>query len=108
MIRAPWSREHRRKWRRLIRFLAAAFPIGRVEVWRLPLKCHHGTVVPLNPSPHRDDGFRIRIRSADTFDVAVDTLLEEWAHAMTTWDHTASWGMAYAKLRRAWETWSGE
>lgn len=51
---------------------------------------------------------RIRIRDTASEFEAMDTLVHEWAHAMslklnTERCHSDAWGLAYAKCYRVWE-----
>jgi hypothetical protein len=56
------------------------------------------------------DRFRIRIHKTDTYRLKLDTVIHEWAHALTWWpepadDHSAAWGQEYARIYRAWIRW---
>lgn len=58
------------------------------------------------------EDFRIRVRSNHSLNLKVDTLLHEWAHVLTwfgaefeTEEHSAEWGVMYAKLYRTFIEW---
>jgi len=54
--------------------------------------------------------FLIRINKKSSYQVKLDTLLHEWAHALTWFEHKYEehpnvWGEAYARIYRAWLKW---
>ena len=92
------------KWRKVLNWLRREFPLSRVRVRQLNMK-HQGECDFL---AHR---FEISIQKKQCFNLRLDALLHEWAHALT-WhgndvdDHGAEWGLAYARLYRTFLTWN--
>jgi len=92
------------KWRRTLAWLRREFPLDKkVRVRQLDMK-DQGSCDYVN---HR---FEIEVRK-QCFNLRVDTLLHEWAHA-STWfgndgdPHGPEWGLMFAKLYRSWITWN--
>lgn len=97
------------KWRRMLRWLRDAHP------------ARHPVRVERRPRTQRKkelcgycefrDKFYIFVDRRQVWALQIDTLLHEWAHALT-WhgndddDHGPEWGLAYAKLYRAFLTWN--
>ena len=64
--------------------------------------------------------FLIKIKKGQCYEVKMDALVHEWAHAMTWFgaeasclgynpqanEHGAEWGIAYAKLYSGFEEWN--
>jgi len=97
------------KWRRMLAWLRREFPLQRpVTVRRLRLlgdEC--GTCVL------ERQRFRLEIASNQCSTLQRDSLLHEWAHAMTWFGadavrqfHGPEWGLAYAKLYRRFLVWN--
>ncbi len=91
------------KWRRTLSWLRREHSLGKlVRVRQLSIE-HQGTCDFVN---HR---FEIEIRR-QCFALRIDTLLHEWAHALTWFGndvdpHGPEWGLMYATLYRSWLTW---
>lgn len=103
----------RQKWLRAIAWLRREFPT------RYPIAIHS---VPIKREANERDAcdgdtdfirgsFIIRINSRKWFNTRMDTILHEWAHAITWFgaghyeEHPDEWGLAYAKIYRAWDAW---
>lgn len=57
--------------------------------------------------------FKINIHRQQCFTLRVDSLIHEWAHALTWFgaethneDHSAEWGIQYAKIYRTFYEWN--
>jgi len=94
------------KWLRTINWLRREFPPRYpVTICSQSLKGLSGDCIFKN---HR---FLIRINSKKAFSERIDTILHEYAHALTWFgadcveDHSDEWGLCYAKLYRAWDEW---
>jgi len=98
------------KWRMLVNWLRKSFPLQHsVSVRRYPTRKLGGDN---GDCAFAGSTFRIRVNRNKSFNMMVDTLLHEYAHAMVwyEWDeeddpHIAEWGVAYAKLYRAFWAW---
>ncbi len=95
-----------RKWIRLLAWLRQEFPLRYpVDVRSVALKGAYGE------TDFKRGSFIIRINMQKWFPTRVDTILHEWAHAMTWFgaghyeDHSDEWGLAYAKIYRGWDEW---
>lgn len=97
------------KWRILLAWLHRNFSLANA--------CHVRTIKisdKLCGSTDRDKkGFHIKIRQQQCFTLRVDTLIHEWAHALTWFgaethneDHSAEWGIQYAKIYRTFLEWN--
>ena len=85
-----------RKWRRTLAWLRRAFPLqSPATVQSRPLKKVHGDTEFVKSR------FYIRIDSSASLDVKLDTIMHEWAHALTWFgaeqaeDHSDEWGLAF-------------
>ena len=91
-------------WAALLAHLRRTFPLRRpLTVRRIPLKKNAGTT-----SLSDGDRLTICINTRKTWEVQIDTLLHEYAHAMELdrWgDHSDRWGKYHAGLYRAWQDW---
>jgi hypothetical protein len=92
------------KWRKVTNWLRREFPLSRVRVRQMDME-NQAECEYVN---HR---FEIVIQKKQCFNLRLDALLHEWAHALTwhgndTDDHGSEWGLAYAMLYRAWLTWN--
>lgn len=98
------------KWRRLLRWLRNTYPANypvRVERRRRSTKekelCGYCVF--------RTNQFFVFVDRRQDWALQVDTLIHEWAHALT-WhgndddDHGPEWGLAYAMLYRAFLVWN--
>ncbi len=91
------------KWRKVLNWLRREFPLRKVRVRRMDIQ-HQGECDLLNSR------FEIIIQKKQCFNLRLDALLHEWAHALT-WhgndsdDHGSEWGLAYARLYRAYLVW---
>lgn len=92
------------KWRRTLAWLRREFPLGqKVRVRQLNIK-NQGECDFINHC------FEIKIKK-QSFNLRMDTLLHEYAHAKTWFGndedpHDSEWGLMYAKLYRTWLTWN--
>jgi hypothetical protein len=93
------------KWRKTLSWLRREHPLGKkVRVRQIDMK-DQGETSYVN---HR---FEITILKKQCLNLRMDTLLHEWAHALTWWgndadEHGSEWGLAYACLYRTWITWN--
>lgn len=94
------------KWRKMIAWLRRNFPLqSHVNVRSIPIKelCGY-TQTELGY-------FSIRVNRNQSFQLRIDTLIHEWAHALTWWGaetdepHSSEWGLAYAKIYRTFDEW---
>jgi hypothetical protein len=94
------------KWKRTVEWLRLGFlPDIPVKVRRVKLvgKC--------GDCSYEQSHFDIRINKADPFRVQLDTLIHEWAHALSWFtpgveDHSGEWGLAYARIYSAYVRWN--
>ena len=93
------------KWRKLLNWLRREHPLSkRVRVRQKHLK-DQGDCDYVNHC------FVINIESRQCYNLRMDALLHEWAHA-STWfgndddEHGSEWGLAYARLYRSFLTWN--
>ncbi len=95
------------KWLRTLRWLRHEFPPQRKSVVR-SVKIDRTTCGFI--CLHRD-GFFIYVNKSLPNFVKLDTVIHEWAHALTWFgadqeeDHSDEWGLTYAKIYRAWIAW---
>jgi len=94
------------KWLRTIVWLRREFPAQhKVQVRSRQLKDYHGDASFVK------EYFYIQINCRKSFSARIDTLLHEWAHALTWFGndgdaHGSEWGLMYAQLYRNWLTWN--
>lgn len=95
------------KWLRTIAWLRRNFPAGHViYVQSKSLKKDQGE------TELKGICFYIRIHRKQSFLSRIDSLLHEWAHCLTWFgaetdeDHSAEWGIAYAKIYRTFIEWN--
>jgi len=95
------------KYVRLLAWLRRTFPLQHpVRVRRVQIKdC--GTC-EFNDDTNR---FHIQIDCRQCSALARDSLIHEWAHALTWFcpaddDHCAEWGVAYARIYREYLKWN--
>jgi len=92
------------KWRRTLAWLRREFPTAKkVRVRQLDIE-DQGTCDFVNYH------FEIKVKK-QCFKLRIDTLLHEWAHALTWFgndsdSHGSEWGLMYAKLYRNWLIWN--
>ena len=112
----PLARTKRGRVRQVANWLRAEFPTPwPVRISLLDLgnqeRCYHGAC------SRRGRKLAIEVNHRAPKYVMIGTLLHEWAHAMT-WpvanleeskpiDHDAEWGLAYARIVRAYEDFDG-
>lgn len=93
------------KWRRTLAWLRREHPLSkRVRVRQFANMDCQGDCEYVK---HR---FEIRVKR-QCHGLRIDTLLHEWAHAMTWFGndadpHDSEWALMYAKLYRTWLTWN--
>ena len=94
------------KWLRTIAWLRRNFLVQRtVSVRSASIKKFHGYV-------EYDGEFKIRISCKQSLNLRLDALIHEWAHVLTwfgaeeTTEHSAEWGIAYAKIYRTFIVWN--
>lgn len=97
-------------WRRLIRHLRALHPLrnNRLVVKRARLWDYCGLTYPPTPG----GTITIRVSGHQTMREQIDTLLHEWAHAVSfdrgrDETHSDAWGKELAAIYRTWEEWNG-
>lgn len=111
----PMARTRRGRLRQLEHWLSDKFPTPRPTYVRVcDLKRNQGG--SFGDTARQGKELHIRLHSKLTWYVAVDTLFEEWAHAMT-WPlanienraghHDEAWGIAYARIRHAFHDLEG-
>ena len=96
------------KWRMLIAWLRRNFTTEHtVTVRSKPMKKNHGWTEYIGM------WFYIKINRKQCFDLRVETLIHEWAHALTWFgaethldDHSAEWGITYARIYRTFIEWN--
>ncbi len=96
-------------WRRLLIWLRRNFPEGtgrKISVRRVPNKKMYRLA---GDTDNGSSSFIIRINANMWFDMTVDTLLHEWAHALTWFNdeepHSDVWGVTHAKILREYYYW---
>lgn len=94
------------KWLRTIAWLRREFPAQRkVYVRSMKMTDYDGYVV------HIKNCFFVLINRNKPLATKLDTLLHEWAHALTWFGadqrehHSDEWGLWYAKIYRAFHEW---
>lgn len=97
------------KWLRTIAWLRRNFPAASAVVYvrSAPMAGLHGYT-------QLETGyFQIKINGKKSFALKIDTLIHEWAHALTWFgaethneDHSAEWGVQYAKIYRMFCEWN--
>jgi hypothetical protein len=95
------------QWRKTIAWLKRNFPAQRpVYVKSKSIKKFHGLTDLITGY------FLIEISRKQSYELRVDALLHEWAHCLTwfsaeeTAEHSAEWGIDYAKIIRTFEEWN--
>ncbi len=98
----------RQKWLRTIAWLRRNFP-ARAKVYVRSVRNYEYQGEAL----FRDNLFTIWIRGEQSLNLRMDTLIHEWAHVLTWFgaethqeDHSAEWGIAYAKIYRTFLEWN--
>lgn len=96
------------KWRKLIAWLHRNFPIDypmTIRSQRLKFFC--------GLTDYDGIRFKIFVHRKQCFTLRVDTLIHEWAHVLTWFgaetdneDHSAEWGIQYAKIYRTFYEWN--
>lgn len=97
------------KWRKLLAWLHRNFGLEcACHVRTATLKDFCGYTSFCKPK-----GFTIKIHRNQCFQLRVDTLIHEWAHALTWFgaetkneDHSAEWAIQYAKVYRTFIEWN--
>jgi len=97
-----------KKWKMLLAWLHRNFPTKEaVTVRSKPLKKLCGETI------YENHWFKIFIHRNQCFTLRVDTLIHEWSHALTWFgaethneDHSAEWGIQYAKIYRIFYEWN--
>lgn len=97
------------RWLRTIAWLRRNFSAQRpILVRSIILKKEHG----YTEYDTMWKFFRIKIHRKQSFELRIDTLIHEWAHCLTwfgaeeTTEHSAEWGLAYARIYRTFEEWN--
>ena len=96
------------RWIRLIAWLRRNFPTQVfVRIRSVHNLKYQGEVLLVNKI------FQLEINRKLSFDLRVDTLIHEWAHALTWFgaethldDHSAEWGITYARIYRTFIEWN--
>lgn len=91
-------------YRKILNILKSRFPEYHVNVRRVKLpETLCGDCCLINGKKKRKE-FLIRINNELSEELAIDTLVHEWAHILS-WDapgdeHGGAWGFAYSKVYR--------
>lgn len=96
------------KWKKLIVWLRKNFSPH--------LQCYIRTISLKNlcgQTERKEKKFLIKIHKNQCFALRIDTLIHEWAHALVWFgaetnneDHSAEWGIQYAKIYRTFLEWN--
>ena len=96
------------KWLRTIIWLRRNFPAQRRVVIRSMRKMKWQGEALLHGKL-----FSIEVNKEQSFNLRIDALIHEWAHILTWFgesfqaeEHSAEWGIAYAKIYRTWLEWN--
>ena len=95
------------KWLRTIAWLRRNFPTASiVRVQSIPMEIH-------GVCCYEKKKFLITINRKKSFGLRIDTIIHEWAHALTWFgaetdveEHSAEWGIQYAKIYRTFIEWN--
>ena len=98
----------KQKWLRTIAWLRRNFPAeGEVCMESRRLKEGHGY------TNHKYGIFYVKIHGNQSLALRVETLIHEWAHVLSWFgaethldDHSAEWGLAYARIYRTFVEWN--
>jgi hypothetical protein len=98
------------RWRKTLLWLHRNFPSehGKVVLKTHPLKKVHG----FTTFSDNIKSFYVHINRDKSLSLRLDTVIHEWAHVLTWFgagqddDHSAEWGIAYARIYRAWVDWN--
>jgi len=96
------------KWLRIIAWLRRNFPASSpVYVQSIPMKGMHGCTTS------EAEYFQISIHRNQSIALRIETLIHEWAHVLSWFgaethldDHSAEWGLAYARIYRTFVEWN--
>lgn len=99
------------KWLRTIAWLRRNFPAQRRVVVQTKATKE---LRESNGLSSLDKGeFLIEISRKQSYNLRMDALMHEWAHILTWFgesfrseEHSAEWGVAYAKILRTWLEWN--
>lgn len=106
------------KWRKMLAWLRRTFPpLLPIRVRSVPAKRLHKRekwegCCWLNTDVGKLGRYEIQVNRQMSTALRLDVLIHEWAHAMTwfgaehTEAHSAEWGMAYARIYRAFCEWN--
>jgi len=96
------------KWLATLRWLRRNFPI------ELAIRVRSCKMVDCGDTTYSENmkDFRVRIRANQSLSLKLDTLIHEWAHAMTWFGaefqietHGSEWRIAYALIYRTFLEW---
>ena len=100
------------KWRKTLHWLRAQYPASHlVRVQRKPRPRRTKELCGFCEFDDDHSEYHIYVDLRQVWALQIDTLLHEWAHALT-WhgndddDHGPEWGLAYAMLYRAFLVWN--
>jgi len=98
---------NRQRWLRTIAWLRRNHPT------RYPVTVRSVNIIDQAECTLRTRRFWIIVDSDRCMALRIDSLLHEWAHALTWWgtdadDHGPEWGLTYARLYREWLAWDWE
>ena len=103
---------NQQKWFRTLKFLRREFPLAYPVRVRTRCIKDCGDTTFIDGRGAVGGLFSIRVNGRKPFDSRIDTILHEWAHAMTWFgadanieDHGPEWGVAYAKVYKAHTGW---
>lgn len=95
------------KWLRMLAWLHRNFPAQyAISVRSKPMKKFHGY------TEYTGAWFHVKINRKQSHDLRIDALIHEWAHCLSwfgaeqTEEHSAEWGLAYARIYRAFIKWN--
>jgi hypothetical protein len=100
------STKDRKRWLRTIAWLRKNFPAQRKITVRSAALCHQADI------DLRGGRFIIHIRKGSSLDEKMDSIIHEWAHALTWFgaeqheDHGGEWGLAYSRIYSTWCKWN--
>lgn len=100
------------KWRKTLNWLRGTYPANYpVGVERKPRTRKRKELCGYCEFDESRGGYYVFVDRRQVWALQIDTLLHEWAHALT-WhgndddDHGPEWGLAYAMLYRAFLVWN--
>ena len=101
------------KWTMLIAWLRRNFPTrARVRIRSIHNIKWQGEILFVGTNINTGI-FKLTINRKQSFNLRVDALIHEWAHALTWFgaethldDHSSEWGITYARIYRTFIEWN--